>query len=194
MNRILFSILLLTSCLTLSQCSNGKTEKLKIEKAENNTLSKKEIRSVCSVSESPKPDPGGLILTKTCFYKKYKLVSTGYPDYKGRYSYRFAVFAKQADSSYELTRNGSLFNKKQDELVSLINERIRLDYQKFQSDPQNDDCFSGFSIRNYSLDEMGMTIGDEGFNFDIYFELSSACMAVDGTTISLSWKEIDKYL
>jgi hypothetical protein len=39
-----------------------------------------------------------------------------------------------------------------------------------------------------------MTIGDDGFNFNIYFGLSGACMAVDGTTISLSWEEMDKYL
>ncbi len=35
------------------------------------------------------------VLTKTCFYKNYKTILKGYPDYKGRYSYVYSVFKKQ---------------------------------------------------------------------------------------------------
>lgn len=195
MQRILFSTILIIGCLSLSNCSNGTSEKLETDNTKNDTLPKKElIRAVCSDEETPNPDLGPPILTKTCVYKNYKLVSTGYPDYKGRYSYEFTVYAKQADSSYQLTRNGSLFNEKQDELVLLINDKIKRDYEQFLNDPESQDCLSGYSYRTYSLDELGMTIGDEGFNFNVYFGLSGACMAVDGTTISLSWEEMDKYL
>ena len=41
----------------------------------------------CTENESKNEDGGAPILTKTCLYKKYKTISKGYPDYKGRYSY-----------------------------------------------------------------------------------------------------------
>jgi len=206
---ILFASVILTSC---GGGSTDKKEETKTEdtlKAIIDTLkvtdnSKNETANTetsitsnkvtCTEKESKNEDGGDPILTKTCLYKKYKTISKGYPDYKGRYSYEYSVFKKQENGSYVQIKNPLLFNKNKNELLSIINSKIKKDYMLFSNDPETKDCFEGSSFTPYNFDQLGIDFNADGIYFHVTFGLSGACISVDGTIISFNLDEIKNYL
>ncbi len=173
---------------TVGWSTNGETT---IAKTETSITSNK---ATCIEKESKNEDGGDPILTKTCLYKIYKTISTGYPDYKGRYSYEYSVFKKQANGSYVQIKNAALFNENKNELLSIINSKIKKDYISYSNEPEAKDCFDGASFTPFNFDQLGIEFGDDYINFSVTFGLSGACMAVDGTGVSFNLDEIQKYL
>jgi|688.fasta_scaffold80928_1 hypothetical protein len=148
----------------------------------------------CTEKESPNQEGGDPLLTKTCLYKKYKIITQGYPDFKGRYSYEYSVFKKDQNGSYVQIKNAMLFNENKNELLSIINSKIKKDYMLFSNDPETKDCFEGSSFTPYNFDQLGIDFNADGIYFHVTFGLSGACMSVDGTIISFSLDEIKNYL
>jgi hypothetical protein len=148
----------------------------------------------CTEKKSKNADGGDPILTKTCLYKKYKTISKGYHDYKGRYSYEYSVFKKQENGSYVQIKNASLFNKNKNELLSNINKKIEKDYNSYANDPETKECFEDASFTPFNFDQLAIDFGVDEINFNVTFGLSGDCMSVDGTIVSFNLDEIKKYL
>ena len=148
----------------------------------------------CTDKETKNVEGGDPILTKTCLYKKYKTISTGYPDYKGRYSYECSVFKKQENGNYVQIKNATVFNENKNELLSIINSKIEKDYKSYSNDPETKDCFEGTSYKSFNFDQLVIDFDVDKINFNVTFGLSGACMSVDGTMVSFSLDKIQKYL
>ena len=151
-------------------------------------------KATCMEKETPNEDPSNPGITKTCLYKKYKTISKGYPDYKGRYSYVYSLFKKQENGSYVQIKNATLFNENKKQLLSIINSKIKKDYYSYANYSETKDCFEGAKFTPFNFDQLGINFDADNINFNVTFGLSGACMSVDGTIISFNLDEIQKYL
>ena len=151
-------------------------------------------RGVCSSRDIPNPGGSMNAIEKTCYYKNFKTVSTGYPDYKGRYSYNYEVFSKQADGNYVKIKKSKLFNKNRRKLLSIINTRIKKDYDAYANEDERSECFQGHSFTPFGFEEMGIEFEGNQISFHVRFGLSSACMSADGTIVFMTLQEIEPYL
>jgi hypothetical protein len=79
-------------------------------------------------------------------------------------------------------------------LLSIINTKIRKDYNQFAKDPESSTCFEGSSFTPFKFDELGIDFNGDDINFHVTFGLAGACMSVDGTIVSIPLKDIQKYL
>lgn len=100
------------------------------------TMAQVANKATCTEKESKNEDGGDPILTKTCLYKKYKTISKGYPDNRGRYSYEYSVFKKQENGSYVQIKNATVFNENRNTLLSIINSKIEKEYRSYSNDPE----------------------------------------------------------
>jgi hypothetical protein len=114
-------------------------------------------------------------------------------DYKGRYSYEYELY-KKINGKYVKVKNSALFNQNQNQLLTTINQKIQKDYIVFSTDPESKDCFDSVAPPKFSFDELFIDFRDGKINFSVTFGLSSACMSVDGTTVSFTLDEIQQYL
>lgn len=144
-----------------------------------------EEKSVNSTSSEP-------ILIKSCILNNFKLVSTGEADYKGRYSYKYEVFIKK-NGAYVKSNNEDLFNEKKEELLKLINQKIKIDFEDYASNPETKDCFEGITFTNYTYDNLGIEFTDNKVNFNVWFDVFDYCFNVNSTTVSFSIEEIKPY-
>jgi hypothetical protein len=151
-------------------------------------------KATCTEKYTDDPYGGMPILTKTCFYKKFKTVAKGYPDRVGRYSYNFSIYSKQANGKYVQIKNENIFNQDKDELLSMVNAKIENDYKLFVRDPENAPCFEGFTYSPYTFEQMGITFEDNQILFQVTFGLPSLCMSLDGTIVTFGLADIQKYL
>jgi hypothetical protein len=181
---ILFASVILTSCGGGSTDKKEETktedtlkaiiETLKVTDNSKNESANTETsitsnKVTCTEKESKNEDGGDPILTKTCLYKKYKTISKGYPDYKGRYSYEYSVFKKQENGSYVQIKNPLLFNKNKNELLSIINSKIEKDYKSYSNDPETKDCFEGASFTPFNFDQLTIDFDVNKINFNVVF-------------------------
>ncbi len=141
-----------------------------------------------------KQDP---IITTTCYLKKFKIVSIGYPDNAGRYSYyEYKIFMK-VKGKFVKVNNSRLFNTYQDELVSLINQKIKADFEEFSTDSNTRDCFrKNDTIRTFKMNDFGISFNGNEIWFNVNFGLNAGwpCLNVSGTIVSFKIEEIEKYL
>ena len=158
------------------------------------TLAQVTNKALCTERESKNKDGGDPILIKTCLYKKYKTISRGYPDYKGRYTFVYELYKKQPNGSFIQIKNAMLFNETKNELLSIINSKIETDYAAFANDAETKDCFEGATFAPFELDQLGIDFDADKINFNVSFGLSAACMSVDGTTVSFNLDDIEAYL
>jgi hypothetical protein len=149
---------------------------------------------MCSEKEMPNPDAEDPIIKKTCLYKHYKTISIGAPDYKGRYTYEYSLYKKQSNSTYIKVKNESMFNGKKLDLLSLINAKIKKEYEQYAQDPASSDCFGQMSLVPFTFEQLGIDFDNNTINFHVTFGLSGACMSVDGASIAFSLHDIKQYL
>ena len=149
---------------------------------------------VCTSKDIPNPGGSMNAIEKTCYYKNFKTVSTGYPDYKGRYSYSYEVFSKQENGEYVKIKKSKLFNKNRRKLLSLINKRIKKDYDAYANEVERGECFQGHSFSPFDFEDMGIEFEGNQISFHVRFGLSSACMSADGTIVFMPLQEIEPYL
>ena len=129
---------------------------------------------------------------RTCYFQDFKSHTLGESDYKGRYSYVYTLYRKDG-GKYVQVSNATLFREDRlKELEALLNKRIRADYTEMKAGA--DDCFDGFTLPEYLVNQLGIYFDDDQIMFAVSFGLPGACMAVDGTVVSLSISEVKPYL
>lgn len=134
------------------------------------------------------------VIIKTCTFKNYKSIKTGEADYKGRYSYSYKLFKMVNGKSLPIS-NAQLFNDKKGQLLSIINTKIEAFYNDISKSPENADCLPGLEyIMPYSFEKLNISFDNEVIEFSYSFDLSSACMSLDGDIISFKIAEIEPYL
>jgi len=133
------------------------------------------------------------MITKTCLFKNYKTISTGTPDYKGRYFYEYEVL-KFINGKYIKIKNSELFSNST-KIEKIINEKLKLEYESNMKITEISDCMKYIKLRFYSIDEMGISF-DEYNNmvFNIDFDIPSFCLNVSGSSVEISFSEIEKYI
>lgn len=148
---------------------------------------------VCSENKQKSQDSEDPILIKSCVIGNYKTISTDEADYKGRYSYSYKLY-KNVNNKYIPIKNAELFNEKKVNLLAIINQRIKKEFDEYLKDPENSDCFEGVTTPTVSFEDLGITFNNSGIDFNISFGLSENCMAVDGTIASFKLEEVLPYL
>ena len=133
-------------------------------------------------------------IINTCTWGKYRSVSTGESDYKGRYYYTMSL-SKLTNGKYLKISNDQLFNEKRNTLLKLINQKIKKDFDTFFNDPDNKDCFFGIEgFTYYQFEDLKISFSKSGIDISVSFGLPGACLALDGTIISLTFSELNGYL
>lgn len=149
----------------------------------------------CTEKEKKSDESFVPIIIKTCFLKNFKFVSTSYPDPEGRYFFSdHEVFIKQGNQ-YIGCSNSDVFNKNQDQLVAIINKRIRADFKKYSTDSTLADCLEGIdSIPLYRMNDFDISFEGKEIWFEVQWGDRTICRAVNGTVVTLSLNEIERYL
>ena len=148
----------------------------------------------CNEREEDNPFSEDPIIVRTCTYNSYQSVATGMPDYKGRYSWEYALY-KSEDNAYIAIPNALLFNEERDKLLQQINLRIMADYRTMAEDPENESCFDVKELsRPFNYEELGISFEEDRLVFHVDFEMPDHCMAVGGTSVAFKLKEIAAYL
>lgn len=147
----------------------------------------------CKESEKENTELMTTESTKTCTWRNFKSVANGAGDMQGRMSYSYILYKKSGEN-FSKIKNADLFNDKKQELLNLVNEKIKADYKKFSADPESSSCFEGVRLRPFSLKDLGITFSDTGMEFHASFGLDESCMAVDGTIVTIPYPEISNYL
>ncbi len=189
MNHILKLIIL----LFFFSCTNDKENKGK-EKASNKQIKTETQAPTCTVTEKQNPEATDPIIIQTCVWGQYKFITTGRPDYKGRYSYEYEVYRITNDKDIKV-QNKDIFNSKVSDLEKLINAEIAKELKENRQYPDNAECLSDVGDPNFSINDMGITFDQKGrMKFNVTFGLGGACFNVDGASAKFSLKEINDYL
>ena len=131
-------------------------------------------------------------IVKSCSFNNFKSVSIGEADYKGRYSYKYEIFIKK-NGEFVKSNNEELFNNKKEELLKLINQKIKIDFDDYATNPETKDCFEGVTFTNYTYENLGIEFTDDKVNFNVWFDVAGYCFNVSSTSVSLSLEEIKPY-
>ena len=158
-------------------------------------LSAQAVKLKCTIKEKKNEDGPDPIIIKTCFYKNFKLVKTSFPDYVGRYAYSEHELFVQTKGKKQPATNQQLFNQHQDELLSLINKRVKQDFDELKADSNSRECLEDLNvIPYYKMDDLKISFEDDDIWFEVQWGLRSGCLAVDGTIVTFKLNEIKKYL
>lgn len=198
---LIFSTL---TCLLFVACKHNKdnslTSKATIihptEKANSLPISDSLNEVVCNEFEKRNPDPDSedSILIQICYWHNYKFVSTGHPDYKGRYSYEYQIF-RMVNKKAKTIKNSDIFNNNIVVLEKKINVLIAKSNEEDDSVIDNMSCLEGFDLPYFKMNQMGISFSDKKeIEFHVTFGLSDACMNVDGAIIDLPIEEVLPYL
>lgn len=145
-----------------------------------------EEKSVNSTASEP-------TIIKSCILNNFKSVSTGEADNNGSYSYKYEIFIKK-NGEFVKSNNEELFNEKGDELLVLINQKIKIDFDDYATNPDTKDCFEGVSFTNYTYENLGIEFVDGKVDFNAWFDVAGYCFNVSSTTVSFSIEEIKPFL
>ena len=152
-----------------------------------------ELKVTCEKVEKKNDDGFDEIIVKTCYLKNYKFVSTGSPDYKGRYFWEYQVY-KLVNKKYVAIKNSDIFiNSKY--LEKYINNEIKKLYESDKKIMDNSQCVSFIKLRPFQINEMGIDFNHENkMVFNTSFGLPSACLNVDRNMLSMDLNQIKPYL
>lgn len=140
--------------------------------------------------KKPKVEPTKI---ENYYFKDFKSVITGIPDYKNRFTWTFELFQKINDE-YVKVDNVALFNDKKQELLDIINKKIQNEFNiAYKTDPK---CFSSKTAPIYDFRNLGIEFQDGKMNFYAIFNFTSEnCKFLYGyTSVEFSADEIQKYL
>ncbi len=133
------------------------------------------------------------IIVNTCLWRKYKIVETGTPDYKGRYSWATEIFLDQKDSVKKVS-NADLFKlDKISELETLVNKRLEEDFNALKL--VETECFSRRRYYpSFKLKDMRLAFGaNSEISFEVIYGFSEACFAVNAASTSLKIVDIKDF-
>jgi hypothetical protein len=133
-------------------------------------------------------------IIRTCTWGKYRSVSIGESDYKGRYFYTNSI-SKLVNGKFVKIENAQFFNENRNGLLKLINQKIKKDFDQYFNDPENKDCFFGIEGYTYNqFEDLKISFSKSGIDISVSFGLSGACLALDGTIVSFTFSELNGYL
>ena len=159
------------------------------------TISAQPTKLRCTEKEKKNYNGNDPIIVKTCLYKNFKFINTSYPDNVGRYFFSEHQVLFLSKRKYIKTTNHQVFNKEQKELVVVINQKIKQDFNDFKADSNTRECLTEIdSIPIYKMNDFEISFEGEQIWFEVHWGLSGACRAVDGTIVSFKFDEIKKYL
>lgn len=159
----------------------------------NNSQSKQSEFRVECIEKRVKSSTSETKLIKSCILNNFKSVSTGEADNKGRYSYKYEIFIKK-NGAFVKSNNEDLFNEKKEELLKLINQKIKIDFTDYATNPETKDCFEGVLFKNYTYDNLGIEFIDDKVEINVWFDVAGYCFNVSSTTVSFSIEELKPYL
>lgn len=153
------------------------------------------VKIQCSEKEKKNDNGSDPILIKTCYYKNFKFIKTAYPDYMGRYVYSEHEIFVRSKGKYVIASNEDVFNTKQNELVLLINKKIKEEFDQFKSDSSIKECLSEIdSLPVYKMNDFDISFEGNEIWFEVNWGSIMACRPVNGSIVSFNLKEIKKYL
>lgn len=126
------------------------------------------------------------------YFNDFKSVITGTPDSKNRFTWTFELFKKEGEN-YLPAENEEVFNDKKDELLQLINARIKTDFEKaYALDPK---CFTTSTPPNYTFKNLGLEFRDGKVNFYAVFDFATEnCHYLYGyTVVEFSIEQLEDY-
>jgi hypothetical protein len=133
-------------------------------------------------------------LVNTCFWRDYKLIETGKPDIKGRYTWKSEFFLSTAENE-SVVQPSSLFKpEKMDELVQLVNQRLNEDFLAMtETEPI---CFDRkLQFMPFKFEDMRITLSENGgMHFEVNYNLAENCFEVSTASVSFMMKEIKSFL
>lgn len=134
------------------------------------------------------------IIIKTCLLGKFKFVSTGYPDYSGKYNWEYELYKKNK-TRYIKAENSQIFTKNQNVLFELIKKKILKEFADASTDPETKDCFIDHeSLPNYGFNDLQIAfIGDEIW-FELDLRLSGYCRNVNTCFATFKITEVLKFI
>lgn len=183
MKRIASLLIILTSCQ-----SNIPEKKTILEKTKSESVTTS-LQTVCSEKDSVIPYTQDPAIIRTCSYGKYKTVVVGFPDYKGRYSYKYKLYKNDKPIS-----NRKMFTERQTELVEKVKKQITAEFESLRKDPENEGCFAGIEKIEFGIDELGIELKNDQSIFNYDFGFNGACFSVSGISIVMKLTEVEKYL
>ncbi len=127
------------------------------------------------------------------YFKNFKSVITGTPDSKNRFTWTFELFKKEGDA-YVPAENEEVFNDRKDDLLKIINDRIKADFDKAYA--LDKECFSKSTPPTYTFKNLGLEFRDGKVNFYAVFDFATEnCYYLYGYTIvEFSIEEVEEYL
>lgn len=130
-----------------------------------------------------------------CSYGNYRTVVTFYEDEKGRGN-SFSVLEKRVGAEYKEIKVSNLLMKNNDQLLSKINQEVTTIYKKLISEySEDDECIKEITFKeSYGVDDFSIAFYEEGIFFEVDFDLSSACFALDGNGFIIKWEEIKQFI
>ena len=148
---------------------------------------------ICDRKDSIVTDSEDPIIIKTCYFGKYKSVSLGSADYKGRYSYDYKILLK-SNTNYIKIENHKMFNNKQNELLEIINNQIEEEYNELKNDKNTSECFVSLGeFKRFKMDDFGIEFNDDGMEFNCSFGLGDYCFNADRTSVMIKLNVLEKY-
>lgn len=147
----------------------------------------------CIETEFSNEDGSGT--KKICLFNNFKTISTGYNNERNGKMYWGYELYQNKNGNYVKVQNNTLFNLEQKQLLKLINDRIKRDFNVYSSEPDTRDCFIDFGrVPTYKMNELGIDFTDDEITFHIEFGLPEACDSVGGTSVTFKISDIIKYL
>ena len=189
----LIFFLLFFPCIVFNSINNIKGQKSGLTMDNKDSSFSSDLKCVAKEKKNPesKEDP---IIVKTCTWRKYKFVSTGQPDDKGRYGYDYELFLIDKGKSIKII-NSDLFNDKVSQLENLINEKIKSEFDANAKDSIDGDCLRGVEYSKFGINQIGITFNEKNqMEFNVSLGLGSACLSQEGYSVSFELKDIREYL
>lgn len=186
-NLQLITIILLTFISCNLDNRNDKNNKHSNKIVNDNIVS---CKSEEKINPESSEDP---ILINTCSWGKYKSITTGLPDYKGRYSFEYQLYILDNGQAKPI-KNDDIFNNKVKQLEQKINAQLKKEFDMNSKDPELSECFEATKFNNYSINEMGITFKDNNqIEFNVNYELGGACFSVNNGSVTFKLTELKDY-
>ena len=155
---------------------------------------KAEFRIACNEMKKLDSEDSDLEIIKTCAFNNYLFKSIGVPDYKGRYSYSYEIAQIKNKDTLKIF-NSDFFNDKANELEMIINDKLKAKYESDSEIPEINECMLWIDFRYYNLNEFGISFSETNqMEFNINYEIGSACFNVSSSSVVMELSEIEKYL
>lgn len=155
---------------------------------------KTNLKTICIESTLLDSEYTEPVLIKTCKFKNYLFKSTGIADYVGRYSYKHELFKINKNDTIQVT-NTDLFNNQAIALENLLNSKLKAEYDSNSKIPELSRCMEWIDFRHYKLNEFGISFTNKNqMEFNMDYQLGSACLNVSVSSIILEYSEVENYL